>query len=145
MRMEPLVVPARLESLQAIRQHVQSAAADAGLNQKDAYRLTLAVDEVATNIVTYAYAEAGREGTVGVKTDADDEHLTVSLEDGGAAFDPTGLPPPDFDQPVVERAVGGMGVYLAIRGVDGFQYQRVGDTNRNIFVMNRKRSAPQAG
>ncbi len=137
--MEPLVVPARLESLQEIRKHVQAAAAEAGLDKKDAYRLALAVDEIATNIVTHGYAEAGREGTVGVTTSADDDRLTVTLEDNGVAFDPTSAPQPNLTQPVDERKVGGMGVYLAIRGVDGFRYQRVGTTNRNIFIMNRQR------
>ncbi len=136
--MKPLVVPARLESLAEIRKHVQAAAAEAGLDKKDVYRLALAVDEVATNIVTHGYAEAGREGTVDVMTDADDEHLTVALEDNGVAFDPTGIPAPDIDQPVDERKVGGMGIFLAIRGVDAFRYQRVGSRNRNVFIMNRR-------
>jgi len=141
--MEPFVVPARLESLQEIRKHVQTAAAEAGLDKKDVYRLALAVDEVATNIVTHGYAEAGREGTVGVTIGTDQDHLTVALEDSGVAFDPTGIPKPDIEQPIDERKVGGMGIYLAIRGVDGFKYQRVGSTNRNIFIMNRKPPSPE--
>ena len=93
--MEPLVVPGRLESLQEIRKHVQAAAAEAGLDKRDVYRLALAVDEVATNIVTHGYTEAGREGSVGVRADADEDHLTVALEDSGVEFDPTGIPEPD--------------------------------------------------
>jgi len=139
--MKPLVVPGRLESLAEIRKHVQAAAAEAGLNTKDAYRLALAVDEVATNIITHGYAEAGREGTVDVMTDADNDHLTVALEDSGVAFDPTEARQLDIDRPVEERKAGGMGIYLAIRGVDRFEYQRVGSKNRNIFIMNRRHAS----
>ncbi|MGO8692472.1 MAG: ATP-binding protein [Rectinemataceae bacterium] len=136
--MKPLVVPARLDSLQDIRKYVQTAAAEAGLDKKDAYRLALAVDEVTTNIVTHGYAEVGREGTVGVRADPDENHLTIALEDTGVAFDPTVFPEPDILKPVAERNEGGMGIYLALKGVDGFRYERVGSINRNIFVMNKK-------
>jgi serine/threonine-protein kinase RsbW len=137
--MEPLVVPASLESLEVIRKHVQEAAVAAGFGKKDSYRLALAVDEVATNIITHGYAEAGRHGSVGVEARMDAERLTVALEDTGAAFDPTMATAPDLDTPVSERKEGGMGLYLAIRGVDEFRYERVGDQNRNIFIMKRNR------
>ncbi|MGA2379248.1 MAG: ATP-binding protein [Spirochaetia bacterium] len=136
--METLVVPASLDSLEAIRKHVQKAAADAGLEKKDSYRLLLAVDEVATNIITHGYLEAGIEGRLEVKAEVDGEHLTIALGDSGPAFDPTQVSEPDVNQPVEERKVGGMGLYLAIRNVDHFKYQRVGDQNRNIFIMKRK-------
>ena len=140
--MEPLVVPASLENLEVIRKHVQEAAAAAGLGKKESYRLALAVDEVATNIITHGYSEAGRHGSVGVEARVDAERLTVTLDDTGAAFDPTTASAPDLDTPVEERKAGGMGLYLAIRGVDEFLYKRVGDQNRNIFIMKRKQPSP---
>jgi len=136
--METLVLPASLDSLEVIRKHVQKAAADAGLEKKDSYRLLLAVDEVATNIITHGYLEAGVDGRLEVKVEADGGHLTIALGDTGPAFDPTKVPEPDVNQPVEERKVGGMGLYLAIRNVDQFRYQRVGDQNKNIFIMKRK-------
>jgi len=136
--METLVLPASLDSLEVIRKHVQKAAADAGLEKTDSYRLLLAVDEVATNIITHGYLEAGIDGRIEMKAEVDKEHVTISLGDSGPAFDPTQVSDPDVDQPVAERKVGGMGLYLAIRNVDQFTYQRVGDQNRNIFMMKRK-------
>jgi anti-sigma regulatory factor (Ser/Thr protein kinase) len=40
-------------------------------------------------------------------------------------------------QPLEQRQIGGLGIYLAIQGVDRFIYQRDSDRNRNTFVMNR--------
>jgi anti-sigma regulatory factor (Ser/Thr protein kinase) len=34
--------------------------------------------------------------------------------------------------------MGGLGIYLAIRNVDGFDYQRADNRNRNVFVMKRR-------
>ncbi|MGA2613825.1 MAG: ATP-binding protein [Spirochaetia bacterium] len=136
--METLILPASLDSLAVIRKHVQTAASDAGLEKKDSYRLLLAVDEVATNIITHGYLETGIDGRLEVRAEVDGEHLTIALGDSGPAFDPTQVSEPDVNQPVEDRKVGGMGLYLAIRNVDQFKYQRVGDQNRNIFIMNRK-------
>jgi sigma-B regulation protein RsbU (phosphoserine phosphatase) len=105
----------------------------------------LAVDEIATNIVTHGYAEAGLEGAVKVEAFIDEKHLTVYLEDTGAAYDPTQASMPDLDLPAEERPIGGLGVYLVIQGVDKFRYERVGDRNRNIFIMNRKGAPAEKG
>jgi anti-sigma regulatory factor (Ser/Thr protein kinase) len=42
-----------------------------------------------------------------------------------------------IEQSIEKRSIGGLGIYLAFQGVDNFKYERVGDRNRNIFVVNR--------
>ena len=136
--MEPLTVPGNLDSLEAIAQYVMAAAAEAGLDKKASYKLRLAVDEIATNIIVYGYEEAGREGVVDLRADIGDRALTISIEDTGIAYDPTEkTTPEDLDKPLEERSIGGLGLYLAIKGVDKFCYERVGGRNRNILVVNR--------
>ncbi len=139
--MEPLIVDGKLETLGAIRQYVMAAAAQAGLSKRRSYDLALAVDEVATNIVTHGYNESGLAGKITIRGDIDEHALMVTLEDSAVAYDPTKRPPPqeeDFDRPLEERDIGGWGVYLAIQSVDNFIYRRVDGLNRNIFVMNRE-------
>lgn len=136
--MEPLSVPGVLDSLGAIAKYVKAASAAAGLDRKSAYRLRLAVDEIATNIVTHGYAEAGFEGVVDLLAEIDEETLTISIEDTGVAYDPRQHKTPnDLDLPLEQREIGGLGVFLVIQGVDEFLYERVGDRNRNILIVNR--------
>lgn len=136
--MDSLTVPGTLSSLSTIAQYVMDAASIAGLDKKTAYRLRLAVDEVATNIIVHGYEEVGQTGDVDLQAVLTDEALTISLEDTGRRFDPTQTPlPTNLDEPLETRAVGGLGVYLTLQGVDRFQYERVGDRNRNIFVVKR--------
>jgi sigma-B regulation protein RsbU (phosphoserine phosphatase) len=126
--------------LQAIGTYVLEAAAAAGLDKKRSYALRLAVDEVATNIITHGYEEAGLQGTVSIRADVDEQALVVTLEDNGAPFDPTTFRPPtdeELNRPLEERPMGGLGVYLAIQSADRFFYRRTRDTNRNVFIMNR--------
>lgn len=140
--MEPLTLPATLESLGPLVQYVLRAAADAGLDHKAAYRLRLAVDEIATNIITHGYADAHVTGDVLVNADVGDEQLVITLEDWAPAFDPRAQEDPDhIDKPSEERPIGGLGVFLALQSTDAFDYEYRDNRNRNILTMNRPRVA----
>lgn len=145
MHMQPLTVPATLDSLGAIGNYVMAAAAAAGLAKTAAYRLRLAVDEFATNIIVHGYGGAGHAKTIDLRAEIDDALLTIFLEDEGVAFDPRDMPPPDdLHLPAEERKIGGLGVYLALEGIDRFHYERVGHRNRSILVMSRHAHPPEA-
>ena len=140
--MKHLTVPGTLNSLGAIAQYVMAVAAETGLDSKASYNLRLAVDEIATNIIIHGYEEAGREGVLDLQAIVDEQSLTISLEDTGAPYNPTERPnPDDLELPIEQRQMGGLGVYLAIHGVDKFIYERVGDRNHNIFVVNLSKKA----
>jgi len=130
-------VAARLDSLARLREYVMRAARD--LDRATAYRLRLAVDEIATNAIVHGYGEAGREGILRIRADSDERAVRIILEDSGPPYDPREtLPPDDLGRPLEERQVGGLGVFLALRGVDEFRYERVGAWNRNVFIVKRQ-------
>ena len=138
---QPLTVPGTLESLTAIGAFVLAAANAAGLGKKQAYSLRLAVDEIATNVITHGYGEAGLIGDITLHARVDEDSLTILLEDSAAEFDPRHSHTEGedaLDQPLEERPVGGLGVYLAERSVDRLTYERVGDRNRTTFVVTRE-------
>ena len=140
--MKSITLPGTLDSLDALAEFVHGAAAEAGFEKKAAYRLHLAVDEVATNTITHAYAEQGIEGQLYLAAEIDPAALRIHLEDTGPAYDPTQREAPaDLDLPLEERGVGGLGLFLAKRNVDGFLYERRGDRNRVTFVLNRPKPA----
>lgn len=134
--MKSSTVPATLDSLEAVAEFVMAAAAAAGLDKRVSYRLRLAVDEIATNIIVHGYVEAGLQGALELCADIDDRTLTLSIEDTGVAFDPRQAAVPETDLPLEQRPIGGLGVYLAMRSVDEFLYERVGDRNRTIFKLH---------
>jgi serine/threonine-protein kinase RsbW len=135
--MESLTVPAALESLPSIGRSVLDAAQRAGLERGRAYRLRLAVDEIATNIIVHGRTADPIVMYIGVG----DSTLTIALEDSGPPFDPMSLPEPaGLDQPLESRTPGGLGTFLATHGVDRFHYERIGGRNRNVFTMDRPAS-----
>ena len=132
-------LPASLAALSDIRRLVTQACQTVGLSEDATYRLALAVDEIATNIITHGYEEQGMTGEIVVSFDHTDQELTVLLEDTGAAFDPRDRSLPtaeDLDKPLDDREIGGLGIFLALAGVDRFDYQRSHNVNRNLFAMN---------
>ena len=141
--MQPLTLPGTLDSLEDVRKYVTAAAAAAGLDKRATYRLNLAVDEIATNIMTHGYEEAGLEGVLDLKADIDEKKLTISIEDTGATYNPH-VGEVDVELPLEERQIGGLGVYLTIQSVDKFLYERVSEgRNRHTFVMNRPNTSSE--
>jgi serine/threonine-protein kinase RsbW len=138
--MDALTVGATLESLSAIGGYIRDAAAEAGLDSRAAYRLRLAVDEMATNIIVHGrpFDHSGDDQIL-LKADIDDQALTITLEDAGPAFNPLEHQTPSqlLALPIEERPIGGLGVFLATRGVDEFQYERLADRNRSKFIVRR--------
>ncbi|MGB3512473.1 MAG: SpoIIE family protein phosphatase [Microcoleaceae cyanobacterium] len=137
--MEPLTLPGILDSLSEIRKYIVSAAKEAGLEKKASYNLCLAVDEIATNIITHGYDEAGLSGNIYVEAKTDEQSLTIYIEDTAMLYDPTKketVKEETLKKSLEERVPGGLGVYLAMENVDEFKYERVGDRNRNILVVN---------
>jgi len=137
---DPLVLPGELDSLGAIGRYVHDAALAVGLDRAAAYKLRLAVDEIATNVVVHGYQEGGVSGLVTVSAVIDGQTLTIAVEDTARPFDPTARALPDeeeLDLPLEERPIGGLGVLLARESVDEFRYERVDGRNRTIFVVKR--------
>lgn len=136
--MDTLTVPGTLDSLATIRSFVDRVSASADLERRAAYRLRLAIDEIATNIANYGYARAERSGEIRIEAVTDADWLTITLEDTGVRFDPTEAAPPDsLDDPLEERPIGGLGIFLTVTGIDDFRYQHVDGRNRNVFAMRR--------
>lgn len=142
MKMDSLTLPGKPDCLSQLLDYVAWAAAAAGFDEATIYRLSLAVDEIATNIIFYGYGRAGLSGDLTIWAELGDDALRVFLEDTGAPFDPREFPrPTDLDRPLEERGEGGLGIYLALWGVSEFTYERRGAVNRSTFVVNRPAGA----
>jgi anti-sigma regulatory factor (Ser/Thr protein kinase) len=144
--MKSLTVPGKLDSLQQIAAFVLQAARQAQLDRRRAYFLRLAVDEIATNIILHGYQDQSGTGTLHVDADLNERYLTIYLEDTGVNYDPAQALPQSLPKcRPQERSPGGLGIYLALYGVDEFRYQRVAGRNRSIFRVERSQKGGMIG
>lgn len=135
--MKSLRVEGTLQAIEPVVDYAIQAAHEAGLGDRETFRVRLAVDELATNIVMHGYLEAGRTGDLTISAEVAQDQLTIFLEDSGVCHDPRNIPPPPFDAPLTERPLGGLGIYLALWAVDEFHYERCQESNRSVLVVER--------
>ncbi len=138
---DPLTVAGTLKDIGQLTEYVSEAAEQAGLTERERYYLCLAVDEIATNVVMYGYQKAGISGELTIRAIFDDEQVHIELEDSGVTFDPRQVPEPDLHKPPHERPVGGLGIYLALHGIDRFQYARIKRGNRSTFIVHKSNTS----
>ena len=88
------------------------------------YDLTLALDEMVTNVAENAHP-GDREHQLAVRLSLNEDEFVAQIEDEGREFDPTPHPTPEFNAPQVERKVGGLGIPLAWQIMDTTKHERV--------------------
>ena len=91
--------------------------------------MNLALDEVLSNIVKYAY-DSPETGTIDVELTYSNNRLMASIEDAGVAFNPLGVQMPANTGPLQNRREGGLGIFFVKSLVDSVVYERVGDRNK---------------
>ena len=130
-----LRIPAQVSQLALARQFMEDTGARLGLPNSVTHPLTLAVDESLSNIVQHGYQ--GQLGTIEIELERVDNEVIVRLRDQGPPFDPTSLPDPDTALPLDQRPVGGLGVYLTRRSVDGIAYERTAAGDNQLTLTKK--------
>lgn len=94
--------------------------------------MQVALDEVLTNIISYAYND-NSEHEIRICFQASDDVLEAVIEDNGAPFDPLTSPAPELRVLLHERRVGGVGLHFVRNLMSEVIYDRVGNRNRLVL------------
>jgi len=85
-------------------------------------QIELAVDEIFTNICMYAYAPKTGNAVISVDTDTPGI-VTLKFSDTGIPYNPLEKEDPDTTLSASERKIGGLGIYLVKKSMDGMSYE----------------------
>ena len=129
----------RAEDLSTAMETISHWLGSRGAFAEAEYLARLAVEELVTNCIKYAYDDT-LEHWIRVGIVLSGTGLEVSIEDDGHPFDPRSLPAPDTDLPVEDRPIGGLGIHLLRNLFDVLDYSRVDGQNR---VVLRKRASAE--
>ena len=105
------------------------------LPAKVMHDLNLALEEILTNIISYGYTD-NREHEIKVILSVQPGEMRVDVEDDGQSFNPLEAPEPDTTKPLEERTIGGLGIHLVRKLMDGLEYKRQGE--RNFLTLKKK-------
>lgn len=99
----------------------------------------VALDEVLSNVVKAGFEPDARSRAMDVSFGVDQGELEIVVSYVGVPFDPLARHDPDTRAALEDRAVGGLGIYLVKKLMDGVSYDRIDGANR---LRMRKRIRP---
>jgi serine/threonine-protein kinase RsbW len=97
-----------------------------GVTDRAAYAVNLAIDELVSNVIRYAYVDDDTH-LIDITLAIDREQVILRIEDDGRPFDPRRGPALDLH--AEDREVGGLGLLLVLDMVDALKYRRVKERN----------------
>lgn len=131
---------ADLASLTAMRDFVRDAADSSGPDAQAVADMVLAVNEATTNLVLYGYR--GEPGTIEIEVGYEGKDLVVCLRDWSPPFDPAQVPDRDVTEPLEQRPLGGLGIFMMRRLTDELIYRsRPDESNELILIKEGARSS----
>jgi len=124
-----------LRELERVRDEVERFLERCGVGGREAYHIQLALDELVTNVVSYA-SEPGARCRIGLLLERGPASVDMTLEDDGRPFNPLLAPQPDLKAPLEQRPIGGLGIHFVRKTMDELTYER--KNGRNILFIRKK-------
>ncbi len=102
---------------------------------KAVVQINVAIDEIFSNIVNHGYP--GEKGPVTVSVEFNDEKgcVYIKFRDKGIPYNPLTKEDPDVTLSAEERSIGGLGIYMVKKTMDGMKYRYEND--ENIFTIRK--------
>jgi serine/threonine-protein kinase RsbW len=124
-----LIIRADSAAMRQVDGFVASFVREKGIAADEAARILILLEELLTNLVKYGYPDRAEPGQVEIALALDGSRLQIEFIDDGCAFDPFAAPPPNLDEPVEDRQVGGLGLHILRSLTDEARYERRIDKN----------------
>ena len=109
---------------------VEDGCRDGGVSRDTAFKIKLALEETAANVIQHAFRDIPAPHWIEVHLDIAAACVTAVVTDNGRPFDPSAASEPDVSLPLEQRHPGGLGILLLHRMVDRIEYRRTGGCNR---------------
>lgn len=113
--------------------------AQAGVPESASSRLDICLAEVLANLLSHAGLQPDRDAielTLAVPPDAAGKSATLTVRDGGLAFDPTHATPRPRPTSLQDAVPGGLGLVMIRSNADDIQYRRDGAHNHLALTVH---------
>ena len=132
---EELEIEAARENLSHVLEFLDGYLERHGCSIKAQTQLDIAVEEIFVNIASYAYGGKSGRAVIRLRETHDPKGVSVTFIDQGVPFDPLGRPDPDVTLSADDRSVGGLGIYITKKSMDGIRYEY--KDNSNILTLTK--------
>ena len=121
---DQITMQASMDDINLLEPFIAHAVQQAGMEERNAKRLRLAVEEAVANVINH-----GQATVITLQAAVEDSQLVLTIDDDGQPFDPTIDSTTDFSVPADQRPPGGLGIMYLHEMTDGLDYQRVDGHN----------------
>ncbi|MBQ7681163.1 MAG: ATP-binding protein [Oscillibacter sp.] len=132
--MPALRIAARRESMEEVMAFVDAQLEARDCSMKSQTQLDIAVDELFTNIASYAYGAESGEAVI--EMEFPDGFAEITFRDWGTPYNPLERPDPDVTLSAEERQIGGLGIYMVKKSMDSVSYRY--EDGQNVLTIRRK-------
>ncbi len=133
--MQVLIVEAKLENIPRVTDFVNDSLEALGCPMKVCMQIDIAIDEIMSNIVRYAYGENIGKAEIKVEVTEQPQSVVITFIDSGVPYDPLKAADPDITLSAEERQIGGLGVYMVKKSMDEVEYKY--KDGQNILMITK--------
>ena len=126
---------ATVESIPVVTAAVDDLLEALDCPMKAQMQIDIAIDELLGNIAHYAYTPGTGEVTVRFDFDEGSRAVDITFIDGGIPYNPLEREDPDVTLAPDARKVGGLGIFLVKRTMDGMRYER--RDGKNVLTIRK--------
>jgi serine/threonine-protein kinase RsbW len=125
-----LIVPGEIARVEDLNTSLEAVLTRHGIDPGVRGDVRLIVEELASNAIEYG-GEGVDVGQLELSVDIgmDGDLLTLRFRDQGAPFDPLSAQTPDLEADILDRPIGGLGLYLIRQIAESMHYERIDDCN----------------
>jgi anti-sigma regulatory factor (Ser/Thr protein kinase) len=123
-----------LSELEELRQHVKNFGRITGLSEDCLFEITLCLDELFTNIVSYGFDDK-RHHLIQFTLQLENDVLTLDVEDGGMPFNPLKEKEPKLVYDPKNLKIGGLGIHIVKKLTSDICYQR--NRGKNLLTLKK--------
>ena len=134
--MKELTIQATVENIDAVTGFVEEQLEALGCSLKIRAQIDIAIDELFGNIAQYAYHPGVGPATVRVELTEDPLAVVLTFIDHGVPYDPLAKEDPNTSLSAEERGIGGLGIYMVKKTMDGVDYEY--KDGQNILRITKK-------
>ena len=132
--MKELTVAATVDNIEAVTDFVNTHLEVADCPMKAQMQISIAIDEIFSNIAYYAYAPGTGDATVRVEITQEPAAI-IAFMDRGVPYNPLENTDPDTTLSAEDRKVGGLGIFMVKKSMDEITYRY--ENGRNILSIRK--------
>ncbi len=126
---------ASIADIDEVTDFVENELERLGCPMKSIIQIKIAIDELYSNIVKYAYRSESGPVTVSVKENDSPHGVLIRFVDEGVPYNPLTKEDPDITLSAEERTIGGLGIFMVRKTMDDMKYRYEG--GRNILTIQK--------